>query len=133
MNSLTTLNDVFVSLNMEHDSEKLLSLAQGRSSEAFQRVVSALLQGNEGDPSARAKAEELVRRYTKSHQSAQQSWKEEMDRREREQDAFDERERTKKPIVQCQVCRRTANYWVPCPVAPMLIGYEYSDGTKQMI
>src|SRR3990167_11049606 len=28
------------------------------------------------------------------------------------------RERTKKPIVQRQVCKSTANYWAPCYVAP---------------
>jgi hypothetical protein len=32
----------------------------------------------------------------------------------------------RKPIVQCQVCKRTADYWTPCPVAPRIIGYtEY--------
>lgn len=28
------------------------------------------------------------------------------------------------PIVQCQVCGRTAEYWAPCYVAPKIIGYR---------
>ena len=35
--------------------------------------------------------------------------------------------RVRRPIVQCQVCKRTANYWAPCYVAPMIIRYEETD------
>ena len=28
------------------------------------------------------------------------------------------------PVWQCQVCKRTAVGYIPCPVAPVIIGYE---------
>lgn len=31
---------------------------------------------------------------------------------------------SRRPIIQCQVCKSTGNYWSPCPVAPMQIGWE---------
>jgi Cdc6-like AAA superfamily ATPase len=48
----------------------------------------------------------------------------ELVRKQRHEAEVEARLRARKPIVQCQVCKRTANYWAPCPVAPKLIGYE---------
>lgn len=39
--------------------------------------------------------------------------------------AFELTKIMQRPIVQCQeLCKRTANYWAPCFVAPKIIGYE---------
>ncbi len=32
--------------------------------------------------------------------------------------------KSKRPIIQCQMCGKTGNYWAPCFVAPVQIGEE---------
>lgn len=45
-------------------------------------------------------------------------------RRDRYEAEVQAKLKNRKPIIQCQVCKSTANYWAPCYVAPMQIGWE---------
>ena len=147
--SLTRLNEAFVELGIENNELFLDSLPAILHSEANKKVLSALTDNNDNDPQLNDAARELIGKYSQARKQMNR-WKEEFDRQEKQAKAERERlireaksaeerrireaealkERTKKPIVQCQVCKRTANYWAPCFVAPMVIGYEHADGTN---
>ena len=81
-----------------------------------QRLVSMGMEPGE--------AERLLEAYVEAHRNSTSE-------RLRQEAARRELERTKQtvrtPIVQCQVCKSTANYWAPCWVAPMEIGYEENE------
>ena len=134
--SLTRLNEAFVKLGIENNEKVPDSLSA--SPFAFRRkVLSALTDNNDNDPQLNDAARELIGKYSQARKQMKRQKKEfarqekqaetegerlireaksEEERRIREAEAM--RERTKKPIVQCQVCKSTANYWAPCYVAP---------------
>lgn len=90
--------------------EKLDQLRDG-SSEVKNEVLKGLIKNGMNQDEARRIAQKYVQA---------------LDELRRIEHAARERAKllNRKPIIQCQVCKRTGNFWAPCWVAPMQIGWE---------
>jgi SpoVK/Ycf46/Vps4 family AAA+-type ATPase len=111
---LTPLNDVIKSLKWETEEKVNELIKKGPDSLDASTLVDQLMRKGFDKRAAR----EIVNKWIAASEEV---------RKLNYQRELEGRMRNRKPIIQCQVCKRTANYWTPCPVAPMQIGWETID------
>lgn len=108
---LLPLNEVLERLGWTA-KEKIDELLKGDpDSDDEQKIVKELIKKGM-DPSV---AKQIVRKWVEAS---------EVQRKKQYDAEVEALLKGRKPIVQCQVCKRTANYWAPCYVAPTQIGWE---------
>ncbi|MCP5493817.1 MAG: AAA family ATPase [Leptospiraceae bacterium] len=107
---LNSINDVLVKFKWDKDEEKLKALLENGKEQ--EEVINTLVKGG----MSYDQAKDVLEKYIVARKSAERLRKE-MERIAKEV------EKQRKPIIQCQVCKATADYWAPCWVAPMQIGW----------
>ena len=107
---LNSINDVLEKFKWDKDEEKLKALLENGKEQ--EEVMNTLVKGG----MSYDQAKDVLEKYIVARKSAERLRKE-MERIAKEV------EKQRKPIIQCQVCKATADYWAPCWVAPMQIGW----------
>lgn len=108
---LRPLNDLLDSIKWISDEKINQLIDSGPESEDAQTLVNGLIKKGLSKSTAR----NIVNKWIEAS---------EVQRKKRHAAEVQAKLLSRRPIIQCQVCKRTAYYWTPCPVAPMQIGWE---------
>jgi len=119
MDDLTVINPALEELFTGEKMEQMLNRLAVRGEEFDSLRDRLVIQGLEP-----AEAVRIIESYIEARNN---STKERLRREAKRRELEREKQISRKPIVQCQVCGRTANYWAPCWVAPKEIGYEENE------
>jgi AAA+ superfamily predicted ATPase len=110
--ALKPLSDALHELGWDSEAKILeLSTADPSTNEDLKQLVKKLIAKGIDEGAAK----KLIRQWAVASEQM---------RKQKYQEQIDKLMASRKPIVQCQVCKRTANYWAPCYVAPMIIGWK---------